>query len=239
MEERFFAKLENACEEKQSLLCVGLDPQLEAGESSDPYGAILGKNRRVIEQTLPFACCYKPNIAFYEACGLEGLRALKDTLELIPEETPVILDAKRGDIGHTASAYAEALFSWYKVGCATVSPYLGRESVAPLLARPGKGLFVLCRTSNPQAGDLQAMLVSGGERTGLVPLYFAIAREAASWGENIGLVMGATDIQALETVRAELPEIWILCPGIGAQGGSLEQAVRAGLRSDGKGLLLL
>jgi len=240
MSESFFAKLERACQTKGSLLCVGLDPRLEQVEQRQPGPAILALNRRVIGETLPYACCYKPNIAFYEAYGPEGLQALKQTLELIPRDTPVILDAKRGDIGQTAEAYAQALFSFFGADAATVSPYLGRESVRPLLAHEGKGLFVLCRTSNPAAGDLQRLRVSGPgrERTEEVPLYLEVAREALTWGQEIGLVMGATDVEALETVRQAHPDVWFLCPGIGAQGGSLAQAVRAGRRADGKGLLV-
>jgi uridine monophosphate synthetase len=236
----FFARLERSCRDKGSLLCVGLDPRLGEEERLDPAAAIEAQNRRLIEQTLPYACSYKPNIAFYEAFGLPGLSALKRTLEMIPRDTPVILDAKRGDIGATAEAYAEALFGYYGADAATVSPYLGGESVQPLLAREGKGVFVLCRTSNPQAGKLQRLRVSGPgrERTEEVPLYLQVAREACSWGREVGLVVGATDPEALETVRRELPAVWILCPGIGPQGGSLEQAARTGRRADGLGLLV-
>jgi uridine monophosphate synthetase len=237
----FFAGLERSCRDKGSLLCVGLDPRLGEEERRDPARAILAQNRRLIEETLPYACCYKPNIAFYEAHGPEGLAALKQTLELIPEDTPVILDAKRGDIGATAEAYAEALFGYYGAGAATVSPYLGVEAIRPLLEREGRGVFVLCRTSNPRSEDLQRLRVSGAgrERTEDSPLYLQVAREARTWGQEVGLVMGATDLEALETVRQALPAVWILCPGVGTQGGSLEQAVRAGRRADGLGLLVV
>ena len=240
MKESFFARLERSCREKNSLLCVGLDPRLDEQARRDPAAAILEQNRRLIGETLPYACCYKPNIAFYEAFGPQGLVALERTLELVPADTPVILDAKRGDIGATATAYAEALFDRYRADAATVSPYLGEEAVRPLLEREGKGVFVLCRTSNPQAGDLQRLRVSGPgrERTEDTPLYLEVARMASGWGPQVGLVVGATDLEALETVRQALPNVWILCPGIGAQGGSLEQAVRAGRRADGLGLLV-
>jgi len=235
----FFQDLERSCREKNSLLCVGLDPRLEPAEAEEPGRAILERNRRVIEQTLPFTACYKPNIAFYEAFGPEGLEALERTLRLIPKDTPVIVDAKRGDIGATAEAYAQALFGRLGAGCATVSPYLGRESAAPFLAWPGKALFVLCRTSNPGSDLLQRLRVSGLEPCGgqPAPLYLQIAREAASWGEGIGLVLGANDLEALESVRRALPEIWLLCPGIGPQGGCLERAVQAGRRRDHLGIL--
>ncbi len=237
--EGFFARLERSCREKGSLLCVGLDPRLGEEERRDPAAAIEAQNRRLIQATLPYACCYKPNIAFYEAFGPQGLSALKRTLECIPRDTPVILDAKRGDIGATAEAYAEALFGYYGADAATVSPYLGSEAVEPLLARDGKGVFVLCRTTNPRAEALQRLQVStpGGERPE-EPLYLRVAREALTWGKEVGLVVGATDPEALMAVRRALPSAWMLCPGVGPQGGSLEQAVRAGLRADGLGLLV-
>jgi len=236
----FFARLERSCRDRGSLLCVGLDPRLQAEELRDPAAAIEARNRRLIQSTLPYACCYKPNIAFYEAFGPQGLSALERTLALIPPETPVILDAKRGDIGATAEAYAEALFGHYGADAATVSPYLGAEALRPLLAREGKGVFVLCRTSNPCSGDLQRLRVCGPgrERTEEEPLYLHVAREACSWGPQVGLVVGATDPEALATVRRELPAAWVLCPGIGPQGGCLEQVVQAGRRADGLGLLV-
>jgi uridine monophosphate synthetase len=238
--EGFFASLERACRDKGSLLCVGLDPRLGEQERRDPAAAIEAQNRRVIRATLPYACCYKPNTAFYEAFGPQGLSALQRTLEMIPKDVPVILDAKRGDIGATAEAHAEALFGLYGAGAATVSPYLGGEAIRPLLDREGKGVFVLCRTSNPQSDALQRLRVSGPgrERTEEEPLYLQVAREAVTWGREVGLVVGATDLEALQTVRQALPSVWMLCPGIGPQGGSLEQAVRAGLRADGLGLLV-
>ncbi len=236
----FFARLERSCRDKDSLLCVGLDPRLGPEERRDPAAAIEAQNQRLVRETLPYACCYKPNIAFYEAFGPQGLSALKRTLEMIPRDTPVILDAKRGDIGATAEAYAEALFGYFGADAATVSPYLGGEAVEPLLAREGKGVFVLCRTSNPRAGELQRLRVSGPgrERTEDEPLYLRVARQALGWGRQVGLVLGATDLEAMETVRRALPSVWMLCPGIGPQGGSLEQAVRAGRRADGLGLLV-
>jgi uridine monophosphate synthetase len=247
MNESFFENLESTCREKQSLLCIGLDPRFEQADPERSAQLALKRNREVIEQTLPYAACYKPNIAFYEAYGPPGLEALRATLDLIPEGMPVILDAKRNDIGQTASAYARAVFRNYAVDAVTLNPYLGRESMQPFLAYPGKGLFLLCRTSNPESGDLQSLEVrprqlgGGGAGAGgeCRPLYLEIAREVCGWSTDIGLVIGATDPQALARVREELPEPWILCPGIGAQGGSLEAAIRAGLRSDGAGLLLV
>jgi uridine monophosphate synthetase len=244
MNASFFENLESTCREKQSLLCVGLDPRFEHTDPKSAVRLALKRNREVVEQTLPYAACYKPNIAFYEAYGPAGLEALRATLDLIPENMPVILDAKRNDIGQTASAYARAIFEHYSVGSVTLNPYLGRESIQPFLAYRGKGLFLLCRTSNPESGDLQSLEVktrhiggAGGQAS--CPLYLEIAREVCSWSPDIGLVIGATDPEALETVREQLPDAWILCPGIGAQGGSMQAAIRAGIREDGLGLLLV
>lgn len=252
----FFEVLERACREKQSLLCVGLDPRVEAGTAEEAAGLILERNKRVIGETLEHAACYKPNIAFYEAWGPAGLQALRETLRLIPPEVPVILDAKRNDIGQTAQAYARAVFEQWKVPAVTLNPYLGPESIKPFLAYPGRGLFMLCRTSNPASGDLQALEVRspGPSRGGGIgqaarrtddggagqwgrPLYLEVAREVMSWSPGMALVVGATDPAALARVRAQHPDVWVLCPGIGAQGGSLEQALQAGCRRDGLGLL--
>jgi len=234
MENSFFLRLEEACRQKQSLLCVGLDPRISIGGNENIVSAIVGFNSRIIEQTDQYAACFKPNIAFYEAFGPEGLEALKETIALIPEGTPVIIDCKRNDIGQTAGAYAEAIFGYYGADCATINPYLGNESVLPFLEYSGKGLFALCRTSNPGSEAIQGLTVL---KSSMNPLYIEIALEVSNWGKDIGLVVGATDIEALIRVRRELPEIWILAPGIGVQGGSLEKSVSAGIRSDKLGLL--
>jgi uridine monophosphate synthetase len=234
----FFRGLEASAAERDSLLCVGLDPRPAhrpggAGGSAAARG-LVDAAKRVIEATRPFAACFKPNIAFYEALGAEGWAALEETLRIIGDDTPVILDAKRGDIGDTAAAYARAAFERLGVGAITVSPYLGREALEPFFEYPGRGLFVLCRTSNPGSDEIQGL--SAGETGG--PLYVEIARRAAAWSPRVALVAGATDPRALRLVREAAPSSWILCPGVGAQGGSLEQAVQAGLRSDGLGLLV-
>ena len=229
----FFSKLNAAIETNHSLLCVGLDP-VEANllPGTDIGTRLVDWAGKLIEQTGDLVCCYKPNIAFYEQFGLKGLKALQDTLALIPQTIPVILDAKRGDIGSTAEAYATAVFEQWGADAVTLSPYLGEDSVAPFLARQGKAIFLLCHTSNPSAGQIQLH--------GKPPLYQWIAQTAQSWGsdDQIGFVVGATQPEALQHVRSICPSNWILAPGVGAQGGDLDQALSAGLRADGRGLII-
>ncbi|MBN1641671.1 MAG: orotidine-5'-phosphate decarboxylase [Anaerolineae bacterium] len=238
---RFTERLEERAAANDSLLCVGLDPRPErfppdvAGEDDPIYAA----NRRVIDATRHLVCAYKPNYAFYEAQGIAGLRALARTIAYIGAETPVILDAKRGDIGSTAAAYARAAYEVWGAGAVTVAPYLGYDAIAPFIAYPDRGVFVLCHTSNPSAGELQTVRL-GEHGDGAEPLYLRVARLAQGWGDarQIGLVVGATYPDALRAVRAIAPESWFLVPGIGAQGGDLAGAIAAGLRADGMGMVV-
>ncbi len=229
----FFERLTAACEAKNSLLCVGIDPRLDPATGA---AGLLEAGKRLIGESAEYAACFKPNIAFFEAAGPEGLEALERTLELIPDSTPVLIDAKRGDIGSTAEAYAAALFGRYRAGAVTLSPYLGRSSIEPFLAYTDRGLFLLSRTSNPGADAIQKLPVPGPAGAG-EPLYLHLARECVSWGAQVALVVAGNDPEALAVVRAALPEVWILAPGIGAQGGSAEEAVAAGVRADGLGIL--
>lgn len=234
----FFQRIETIVKEKGTSLCVGLDPYFSLDERAKRgdeacLEEAVKANLRIIEATHPFAACYKPNVAFYEAFGQGGLAALKKTMEAIPSDIPVILDAKRGDIDSTARAYADALFGDLGADCVTLSPYMGRDSIDPFLAWQDKGVFVLCRTSNPSAGTLQSISV-GGE-----PLYERVAREATSWSERVGLVVAGNDPGALARVRAAAPDAWFLAPGIGAQGGKADEAMRAGARADGAGVLVM
>lgn len=228
----FFDRLEASCRTKDSLLCVGLDPRVEAATPAEARRKIVDANRALIDATLPYAAAYKPNIAFYEAWGPEGLLALEETLGLITDGTPVILDAKRGDIGPTAEAYAAASFRHPSVGCVTVAPYMGRDSVDPFLKHEGKGVFVLARTSNPSAVEIQDLKYKKA------PLYLKMARIAAGWGRRVGLVVAGNDEKALRLLRDALPDTWFLSPGIGAQGGTMAGAASAGLRADGMGILM-
>ncbi|HET6493877.1 MAG TPA: orotidine-5'-phosphate decarboxylase [Thermoleophilia bacterium] len=231
---RFFDKLERAARKNGSLLCVGLDPD----PALMPIDDVAAFNRAIIEATSDFVCAYKPNLAFYEALGEKGMAALRETLAGIPDDIPVIADAKRGDIGNTAKAYARALFDELGFDAVTVNPYLGGDAVEPFLEREEKGAFILCRTSNPGARDFQDLPVSdGGESR---PLFEAVAEAAARWNTrgNAGLVVGATYPEELRRVRQICPEMTFLVPGVGAQGGDVAAVMTNGLDARGAGLVI-
>ncbi|MCS6909027.1 MAG: orotidine-5'-phosphate decarboxylase [Anaerolineales bacterium] len=224
-----------------SLLCVGLDPHPNDLPQANADAA-LDFCVRLVRETSRYAAAYKPNAAFFELYGPEGWAALKRVIEVVQEEshrtgslTPVILDAKRGDIASTAEAYARSAFEKLGAHAITLSPYLGEDSLAPFLADRERGVFLLCKTSNPGAGDVQDLKLADG-RT----VYEQVALLAQQWNRNgnVGLVVGATQPEALSHVRALSPDVWLLAPGIGAQGGDLETALRAGLRADGAGMLI-
>ncbi len=232
----FIEKLTAASRRNRSLLCVGLDPRPELlparyRAAADP---LLAWNLDIIAQTAEFAAAYKPNIAFYETLGRRGYDLLEATLRAIPPATPVIMDAKRGDIGSTAAAYATAIFDHWGADAVTLSPYLGPDSIEPFAAYADRYLFLLAHTSNPGAAALQELPSPAR------PLYLRLAASFTDWSahNNIGLVVGATFPQAIAQVRAAAPDAWFLIPGVGAQGGDLEAAVRAGLRTDRSGVLI-
>lgn len=202
--------------EVDSFVCVGLDPDA----NRTPVEKLVDYNRAIIEATAPYAACYKPNLAFYEQYGVPGLRALEATLQAIPAGIPVIGDGKRGDISSTAEAYARAMFEAWRFDATTVNPLLGRDSVEPFLAYEDRGVYILCRTSNPGAADFQHLEV-GGE-----PLFERVAREATAWAPNAGLVVGATAPAELERVRAIAPRASLLIPGVGTQGGDPEMVMK-------------
>lgn len=232
----FQEKLHARVAASNSLLCVGLDPapQMLKGKGKTPALAALALNRRIIAATREFAAAFKPNIAFYEALGLPGLGVLTETLAMIPEDIPVILDAKRADVGSTSEGYARFVFDVLGVDAVTVSPYLGGDALAPFLAHHDRGVIVLCRTSNPGARDLQDLTADS------LPLYQQVAHLAQTWNSagNVWLVMGATYPSEMAWARAYFPGMWFLVPGVGAQGGDLEQAARAGLTAAGDGILI-
>jgi len=222
----FVEKLLNASRKNESWLCIGLDPDPELMPEAD----VLRFNKAIIEATSDLVCAYKPNLAFYEALGTGGLAILEKTLKNIPSGIPVIGDAKRGDIGSTAKAYARALFSVLGFDATTVNPYLGHDSVEPFISYKDKGVFILCRTSNKGATDFQDLRTDG------VPLYEIVAQKAKEWNmhDNIGLVVGATYPEKLKKVRSICPEMPLLIPGIGAQGGDLASAVSYGVDAQGE-----
>jgi uridine monophosphate synthetase len=230
----FFSKIEQRAQEINSLLCIGLDPHIADLQESTAKAA-LQFCQNLVNATQDLALCYKPNIAFFEALGIEGLSALKQLIENIPEGIPVILDAKRGDITSTADAYAHAVFEIYKADAVTLNPYLGFDSITPFIKDANNGAFLLCKTSNPGSDDLQNIPLVTGQ-----PVYEYLASLAKTWNiqNNIGLVVGATQPAALQRVRKAAPTLWILAPGVGVQGGDLLSALQAGLRTDGLGMIL-
>lgn len=224
----FFVTIEKAWKQRGTLLCIGLDPRV--GQDEDPE-LVYRRIKALIDATAPFAACFKPNIAFYEAQGLAGMELLTRVIAEVPDGIPVILDAKRGDIGPTAEAYAKACFEVLGADAVTLSPYMGRDAVDPFLVYPDKAVFLLARTSNPGAGIFQDL------RSGHSLLYELVARECAGWSDRVGLVAAGNDVTGLAAVRAVAPKAWLLAPGIGAQGGSIGKAWLAGARADGLGIL--
>ncbi len=236
---RFVDRLLASSEATRSLVCVGLDvdlallPARVAGQA-DGERAVADFNRAIVDATADLACAYKPNIAFYEALGMPGLRALGATVSHIRKVAPdrvVIMDAKRGDIGNTAAAYAKAMFDVWGVDAVTVNPWGGMDTVTPWLDRPDRGAFVWCRGSNPGASDLQDVAAEGGE-----PAYLRLTRTLASLPPrgNLGLVVGATAPEQLAEARTVCPDAPLLIPGVGVQGGDLEASVRRGVDARGR-----
>jgi orotidine-5'-phosphate decarboxylase len=228
----FLDRLYAAAREHDSWLCVGLDPDpafMPRGVSPDEFV------RAIVEATQDLVCCYKPNVAFYEAQGLAGQRALRRLRDIIPRHIPVLVDAKRGDTPQTMAAYARAIFDELQADAATVNPYLGGDSLAPFFAYPDRGVFVLCKTSNPGAGEIQDVLVDGAE-----PLFLHVARRATTWDRygTLGLVVGATYPSDVAAVRQVAPRAPILLPGVGAQAGDLVRSVQSGIDANGGGTIV-
>jgi len=227
----FIEKLTTAARRNKSLLCVGLDPDPELM----PNGVSVSEfNQKIIDATSDLVCAYKLNLAFYEALGDEGMDALKQTIAHIPDDILAIGDAKRGDIGNTARAYARAVFDVLNFDAATVNPYLGFDSIEPFILYADKGVFILCRTSNPGALDFQSLRCE--MESGLGSLFEIVAVKASQWNTdgNIGLVIGATYPEELMLIRQSHPDMPILIPGVGAQGGDLASAVRYGVDARGE-----
>lgn len=236
--ERLAAKVEST----RSLVCVGLDPD----PARFPYQfrslgrkeAIVEFNRAIVEATTDVVCAYKPNLGFYAAQGLDGIAALLETRSLIPNDTPVILDCKVGDMGSTATAYAAGYFGEWGFEAVTANPYQGEDSLAPFLSYPDRAVFVLCRTSNPSSADLQDLhATETGEQ-----IYMRVASRANQWQRDypadVGLVVGATIPQELGEIRKRSPNLPILLPGVGAQAGDVQASVENGVRDAGDGLIV-
>lgn len=225
--------------EKRSFLCVGLDsdikkmPQWLVEETGgDTYKALMTFNKAIIDATAPYCVAYKPNTAFYEAFGAEGWKALADTIAYIRENHPrhfVIADAKRGDIGNTSAMYARAFFNDLKADALTVAPYMGEDSVKPFLGYEGKWVILLALTSNKGSMDFQLIRDENGNR-----LFENVISKSQTWGstDEIMYVVGATRGQMFEDIRAVAPNNFLLVPGVGAQGGSLEEVCRYGMTDD-------
>lgn len=239
----FITLLRDAWARTDSLLCVGLDPDPTrfpaafAAQFADPAEAIFAFCRDIVDAAAPYASAFKPQIAYFAAQRAEPqLERLIEYIHTRHPGLPVILDAKRGDIGSTAQQYASEAFERYAADAVTVNPYMGFDSIEPYLRFEGKGVIVLCRTSNPGGSDLQALDLGGGER-----LYERVARLAAGdWNRNgqLALVVGATFPRELARVRECIGEMPLLIPGIGAQGGDIAATVAAGRTDDGSGMMI-
>ena len=234
----FMQQLGQRWNDSDSLVCVGLDPEPEKfpRKFNGDGDAVFGFCRDIVDATAGFACAFKPQIAHFAALGAEdALERLVAHIHAEHPGIPVILDAKRGDIGSTARRYAEEAFDRYGADAVTANPYLGGDSLQPYLDRADRGVVILCRTSNPGAADLQDLLVDGR------PLYQHVAAKAATeWNANgnVALVVGATWPEQLREVRAIVGEMPLLVPGVGAQGGDAEAVVRNARSSDGTGLMV-
>lgn len=233
---QFSDKLSQIQEKNNSLLCIGLDTEIEKLPQSIKITnePLFNFNKTIIDATFDLVCAYKPNSAFYEAEGLEGIKQLQKTISYIQEKYPgisIILDAKRADIGNTAKMYAKMAFEFFKADALTVNPYLGIDSLEPYLTYQDKFIFVLVRTSNPGAKDFQDYII-GQEK-----LYQKIAVKLKSLmnDSQIGIVVGATYPEELKELRKLLPDTIFLIPGLGSQGGEAEKTVKYGINSHGTG----
>ena len=219
---------------KKSFLCVGLDTDLKKIPQHllNENDAIYTFNKNIIDATAPYCVAYKPNLAFYEAFGIKGMIAFEKTINYLNKYYPnhfIIADAKRGDIGNTSKMYARTFFEEYDVDALTVAPYMGEDSVTPFLGYDGKWVILLALTSNKGSNDFQLTTDTEGER-----LFEKVIRKSQQWGniDNMMYVVGATQGKMFEDIRKVAPESFLLVPGVGAQGGSLEEVCRYGMTKD-------
>ena len=240
----FGGRLSEAVTRTDSLVCVGLDPDVAKFPAHlrelDTRQAIVRFNAAIVEATRDLVCAYKPNLGFYVAYGVVGIEALVETRRMIPAEVPVVLDCKVGDLDSTAARYAKGYFEEWGFDAVTVNGYMGEDSLVPFLSYGERGVLVLVKTSNPGSGDLQDVTVreDGEER----PVYLTILERAERWNgrypATVGLVVGATYPAQVAEVRARAPELPILLPGVGAQAGDVAAAVAAGIDARGEGLMV-
>jgi orotidine 5'-phosphate decarboxylase subfamily 2 len=221
----FLRDLEKTARQNNSWLCVGLDPDGTVGDTFD-------FNQRIISATLDLVCCYKINTAFYEARGPSGIEALIKTVQYIKEfvRVPIIVDAKRADVAHSSKAYAKYVYEIIGGDAVTVSPYMGFDAIEPFFERRNKEVFILCRTSNAGATEIQDLTCSD-------PLYQVVVKKALGWNKygNLGFVVGATHGSELKTIRSLVgDDAPLLIPGVGSQGGDLQAAVTSGTNSNGR-----
>jgi orotidine-5'-phosphate decarboxylase len=237
----FREKLRTTQESHQSWLCIGLDPNpalMASTLGQDGAARIALFCCQIIDATHDLACAFKPNLAFFLAYGSEGMLALEQTVRAVPDDVPIVLDAKLGDIGNTQRMYGKAIFEMLSADAVTISPYVGEDAIVPLLATyPGCGVYVVCRSSNPDGRRFQ-------DHPGQPPyLYEQVASSAQGWAQAypqnlVGLVVGATQPEEMIALRELTPELPFLIPGVGAQGGDLETAVQHGAAAGGPGPLI-
>ncbi len=221
---------------KSSLLCVGLDPVMEKIPSHLKYekNPLMIFNRAIVEATHDLAIAYKANMAYYECEGQNGLEALNDLETMMSKDSLLILDGKRGDVPHTAKMYASGYFEQFGANAVTVNPYMGKDSVDPFIKEPERGAFILSLTSNEGSVDFQHLQI------GMDPMYLYVGKKVLTWNvqNNCGLVVGAKDLEGMKILRGALPDLPFLVPGVGAQGGSIEDVVKYGRDKRGTGLLI-
>ena len=246
----FVEKLGIACETNRTMVCVGLDTDPDDlprclganGKPSSRSRAVLTFNRAIVDATADLVCAYKLNLGFYEAEGLRGVLVLEATVKHIRNVAPgvvIIGDSKMGDIENTAKAYAKAMFEVLDFDAVTINAWGGHDTAEPWLAKPERGAFIWCRGSNEGSADFQDLEVKGADGAH-IPLYLHMAKESQSWSQydNLGLVMGATVSDKIKDVRDACPTTPLLIPGVGAQGGDLEDSVRAGVDSYGRMVII-
>lgn len=232
---RFQQKLNKIIRKNNSLLSIGLDPDLEKIpkdflKNNDP---IFEFNKKIISETYDLVCAYKPDIAFYEAYGIDGLKSLKKTLKYIPRDIPIILDAKRGSVGHTAELYSKSIFDYWNADAVTLNIFTGKDGVNPFLKYKNRYSFLYLRSSNPSASDFQDIDVNGK------PLFQVMAEKVSKWKEeNFGIIAPATFPKELKILRKIFKDRYFLVPGIGAQGGDLKKTLEYGLTKNKSGLII-